>query len=876
MDVTKYDFSCQKALHQGLQFAKSLGHRVLEVEHVAFALVRSDALTFEEGNRAKVVAALQTTLGQMPKNFGEAKIAFGKRLDLALDFAETKAQGEKVSAVLMWEALQKQSSTIKVALAKILEEQVKQGEFEPLFSENHGQPSSSGTDSKESQLNDSGSKPPKRDLKIEDSIKRYTTDFSELAERGELDPVIGRDAELRRVLEIVGRKKKNNPILLGEPGVGKSAIAEALAIKIAAGKVPESMRHKRVLSLDLASLLAGARYRGEFEERLKNLLKALKEIQGKVILFIDEIHMLVGAGSTEGSTDAANIMKPALARGEIQALGATTLAEYRRYIEKDPALERRFQPLIVEEPTKSVAISILRGLKSKYEIHHAVRISDDAINAAVNLSIRYLTQRRLPDKAIDLIDEAASKLRLQIDSVPAVLDDLNARIAQLEMEKNGLGKSTKNQKAMAKIEAALAEVKKDHAEVEAIWRGHQACLLRLKTVEKEREELAAMFEKSKQNGDFAFASQLQFEAIPRVEKQLIDIRKELELRQRHHNFLGREVGEREIADVVSVWSGIPVGKLLEDDAEKVLSIETRLSQRIFGQQNAVDRVSRAVKRAKVGINDPKRPQAVFLFLGPTGVGKTELAKAIAAEVFSDESKLIRIDMSEYMEAHNVARLIGAPPGYVGFGDGGELTEAVKNRPHSVILFDEIEKAHPKVLDILLQLLDEGRLTDAKGRLFDFRHTFIVLTSNLPLYASHQRGATDLTFRRELSEHLRPELVNRIDDVVVFNKLSIQHLEALIVRLLAELNTRLAEREFRVSLGVKLTQQLVQVGLTSDFGGRALRRAFESLVIDHVSDRILSQPHLCAGAWQAELDGDGGVAWQEDFGLHRFLPPARHG
>jgi ATP-dependent Clp protease ATP-binding subunit ClpB len=587
------------------------------------------------------------------------------------------------------------------------------------------------------------------------------------------------------------------------------------------------------------------------------------------------MHTLVGAGSTEGSTDAANLMKPALARGEIMALGATTLAEFKRYIEKDAALERRFQPLIVEEPNAVNALSILRGLKSKYEIHHGVRISDDALRAAVELSTRYLIHRRLPDKAIDLVDEAASKLRLQMESVPAVLDELAARIAQYEMERSGLGTSSKNQKALQKINAALDEVKKEYAAVETIWRDHQSCLQRLKVLDKERDELVGMLEKSKQNSDFAFASRIQFEAMPRVETESKEIRKRIQAMQRTNRFLGREVGPREVANVVAVWTGIPVGALLEDDAEKLLTIEERLGRRVFGQTKAIEMVARAVKRAKVGVNDPKRPQGVFMFLGPTGVGKTELAKAIAADVFNDETKLIRIDMSEYMEAHNVARLIGAPPGYVGFGEGGELTEAVKLKPHSVILFDEIEKAHPKVLDILLQLLDEGRLTDAKGRLFDFRHTFIVLTSNIPLMSAH-RGGSDTKYRQELSEHLRPELVNRIDEVVVFDKLNAKHFEFVVQRLLKELNERLSEREFRFVLGPTLLAELVKVGAQSEFGGRAVRRAFEMMVTDKVSDRILSVPHLCTGAWVLDLDSELQPSWQEDFQLHRYLPPARSG
>ncbi len=880
MNLSKYEFECQKALHQGLQYARSLGHDVLEVEHVALALIRSDLL---EG-QSKILlqrlrAAVELALSRVSRIFGPIEVAFGGRLGASLDWAEAQAKNKKVNVEQLWQGLVRESTIVQNTIAKYEQQIQKAKEFEPLSNATAAQESNSTKvrkpASKASEAKNASSERPLSagsvEVEVDKNLKLYTVDLSEFAERGELDPVIGRDMEVRRVIEILGRKKKNNPLLLGEPGVGKTAVVEGLAIRIASGKVPDSMRGKRVLSLDLGALLAGAKYRGEFEDRLKKLINAIKELKGQVILFIDEVHTLVGAGSSEGSADAVNLMKPALARGEIHAIGATTQAEYRRYIEKDQALDRRFQPITVDEPNEAVTLSILRGLKSKYEIHHGVRIGDDALIAAVKLSTRYLTHRRLPDKAIDLIDEAASKLKLRIESVPASLEELQSQIQQLEIERSSLGKSTKHRKTMAVLKVKLEKAKEEHQEIEKVWRSHQEALSSLKELDKEREELTALMENAKTQGDFSFASQIHNDRLPKCEKQMTELRQVLHRLQKDYDFLGREVEAREVAEIVSLWTGIELSRVIENESAKVNDIETRIKQRVFGQNEAVLKVIKALKRAKVGINDPLRPQGVFLFLGPTGVGKTELAKSIAEEMFDSSSSMVRLDMSEYMEQHNVSRLIGSPPGYVAHDDGGELTEAVKRKPYSLILFDEVEKAHPRVLDILLQIFEDGRLTDSKGRMVDFRSCILVMTSNVEVDSMLTDQAFDSDVRSQLSRHFRPELVNRIDEIVVFRSLGGHQLNKLIDRLVIQLNDRLQEREFRITLGDGLRQQLLDVGLTSGFGGRSVRRAFQSVVVDEVSERILTHPEHGVGAWVLDLNHDGQFVWKRENRSDYYLP-----
>ena len=875
MDVSRYEFPCQKALHQGLQYARSLGHQLLEVEHVALAMLRAGAIDLKAAGRLQ--RHLEGHIGRAPRVLGTFKIEFGQRLDRALDIAEAKAKDNLVNNSVLWDALCRQSTAIQNFLSSVEEEeadQLRRSEaFEPMAT---SRASGDSTVSPKTPSKRNSERPtPKKDVEDYDQeLRQFTIDISASAERGELDPVIGRDTEVRRVLEILGRKKKNNPLLIGEPGVGKSAIAEAIAQRIANGNVPESMRGKRVLSLDLGAMLAGAKFRGEFEARMKSLLKALAALSGKIILFIDEIHMLIGAGNHEGSADAANLLKPALARGELQCLGATTIEEFRKYIEKDAALERRFQPITVEEPSLSSALAILRGIKSHYEVHHGVQIDDDALLAAVNLSVRYLPQRKLPDKAIDLVDEAASRLRLQIDSVPAILDEWASEISQIEIERKAISPQDPGQKsAFAKLEVRLDKARAEHNRIDQIWRHHQILLQRLKLAEKNRIEGVELYRNAKSHSEFEFAARLQYGELPKLNRETDKIKIELDELQKYHPFLRRVVGNREIAEIVAFWTRIPIGRLLEGDGHKVLALEARLGQRIFGQDDALRRIAQTLKRARVGVNDPRRPLGVFLFLGPTGVGKTETAKALAEELFAEESKIVRLDMSEFMEQHQIARLIGAPPGYVGFGDGGELTEAVKQRPYSVVLLDEIEKAHPRVLDLLLQTFDDGRLTDGRSRLVDFRNTLIIMTSNITLDPLiDPEKATDRSIRENLSQQLRPEFVNRIDEVVVFRRLGKKQLERVLERLMRGLNERLSDRQFRIAIGPRLRYRLLANGAVDTMGGRAIRRDFISLVVDAVSERILSHPGLASGAWQLELDRFEESRWSYEYRAGYYLPP----
>lgn len=863
MDVSRYRFSCQKALHQGLQLARSFGHPHLEVEHVALALLREEdsaSLGLSLVERNALQGKVERYLRQLPTHFGAFKTDFGLRLDAALDAAENEQGGAPISPTLLWTCLQVQCELL-------------QGE---------GGSSSASPPSPDTKQTPKKSKAPETPAgfslpdSLEKVLKAYTVDLTALAERKELDPVIGRDSETRRVIEILGRKKKNNPVLIGEAGVGKTAVVEALAQRIAQGLIPETMRGKRVLSLDLGGLIAGTKFRGEFEERMGLLIQAIQACGGNVVLFIDELHTLVGSGRAEGSADAANLLKPALARGELHCIGATTFDEYQKYIEKDPALERRFQPVVVAEPTREASISILRGLKSHYEIFHGVQIQDEALVQAVDLSIRYVPTRRLPDKAIDLLDEACSRVRIQIDSVPLVMDQLQTQAAQLEIERKTLVGDPTAATALTKLDVRLHTVQHKLYDIEKIWRNHQGLLEQLRKEEKTQQEQTNLFEQSKVQGNFDLAAKLQHEEIPRVEIALKETRTQLEHLQKTHAWLRQVVGSLEIANVVSAGASIPVQRMIRGEGKSPLDIETRLAGRVCGQREAVQRVSKAIQRVKVGIQDPNRPLGVFLFIGPTGVGKTQMAKALAEELFEEDNRLLRFDMSEFMEPHTVARLVGAPPGYQGADEGGRLTEAVRRTPYTVLLFDEIEKAHPKVLDLLLQVFDEGRLSDAKGLAVDFRHTLIILTSNLlgNLHGrQHATLATEDALRTELVKVLRPEFVGRLDEVVAFHKLGRLHLRQLVEKYLGELNVRLAERQFRILLGPKLVEKLVQESVRSEFGGRALRRVFQRWVVDGVSERVLLFEQGCSGVWCMELGENGALTWTLDYTPHRYLPAA---
>jgi ATP-dependent Clp protease ATP-binding subunit ClpB len=835
MRLDRFTIKSQEALADAQTLALERGNPRIENEHLLVALVRQEqgvapAILGKAGVRPREVEdeALRE-IARFPVVSGAHQSTPSPQLGQTLQAAEKEADALRDDYISTEHLLLALAEDTKGAAGRILRERglTREAILRALADVRGGQRVTDQNPEEKFQ-----------------ALEKYGRDLTQAARQGKLDPVIGRDDEIRRVIQVLSRRTKNNPVLIGEPGVGKTAIVEGLAQRIVAGDVPESLKNKRVVALDMGALIAGAKYRGEFEDRLKAVLKEISEAQGEIILFIDEMHTIVGAGAAEGAVDAANLLKPMLARGELRCVGATTLDEYRKHVEKDPALERRFQPILVGEPSVDDTIAILRGLKERYEVHHGVRIQDSALVAAAVLSHRYIADRFLPDKAIDLVDEAASRLRIEIDSMPQEIDVVERRIRQLEIEREALKKETDRASAerLAKLEEELADLREQASAMKAHWQAEKEIITAIRETKQEIENARAEEQAAEREGDLGKAAEIRYGRMLELQKKLDRLNAELAELQSTQKMLKEEVDEEDIAEVVSKWTGIPVSKLMEGELQKLVQMESRLRQRVVGQDQALEAVSNAVRRARAGLQDPNRPIGSFMFLGPTGVGKTELARALAEFLFDDERAMTRLDMSEFMEKHSVARLIGAPPGYVGYEEGGYLTEAVRRRPYSVILFDEIEKAHPDVFNILLQILDDGRLTDGQGRTVDFKNTVIIMTSNLGSgWLSDPTIGREEAVRRVMDavrEHFRPEFLNRIDEMVVFNTLTSEHIRAIVEIQLGHLRERLAARGLTLEVTDAAKERLAAEGFDPAYGARPLKRVIQKRLQDPLAIKVL--------------------------------------